>query len=233
MDILKKYSPFEKTYFSGGILLLIILMIIVQANFFSMISASLAIIASALNSKMIRNCFWFYILSGLSYIVIAYQNKLYGEVLIYIIYQIPMYIRGLIFWGKSEKNKEATVLFSLKRKHYLVIALLGIIATVGYGYVLTIFGTNLAYLNSLATFCLITATFLAAKKYKQQWLFWMIYTLVLIAVWGFVAFSDIKLLPSFVVGFIYIGINIMGMRNWNNMYKNMRRDETEAAEMHG
>jgi nicotinamide mononucleotide transporter len=230
MNIIKKFSTFEKTYFLGGILLLSFITIAFHGSYIALFSAISSIIAAALNGKMIRQCFWFYILGGLSYIIIAYQSRLYGEVILYIFYQIPICIRGLVFWKKSAEKRVVVEVFSLAKKQYVIIAVLAVGITIGYGYVLSLLGTNLPYLNSLATFCLVTASYLAAKKYKEQWFFWMSYTLVLIVIWFFVVQNDITMFPFFSLGFIFIGINLIGMRSWNRMYKYLMEEDMKAVE---
>lgn len=196
---------------------LILSTIILNGSRLSLLIACCSITGAVFNAKLFRVCFVFYLISTVLYAFVAYQNRFYGEFFLDVFYLFPVYIYGLFFWRRNAPQRGKTGIANLKTKQLILIVFIGIILILFYGYILLILGSLLPYVNSFATFVCATAAYLAAKKIRQQWLFWILYSITVMYIWMTTLSGSTAQVPLFIVNMIFIIINIIGYRNWSKM----------------
>lgn len=135
------------------------------------------------------------------YAYTAYKASLYGEVMLNMIYYVPMNFVGLFAWKKhmgEENNEVVKERLSLKQSAivYPVIA----IAVVGYGFVLQKMGGATPYIDSLSTVLSIFAQILCVKRLADQWALWICVNVVSVAMW--------------VIQFVQTGENLVMIFMW-------------------
>ena len=78
-----------------------------------------------------------------------------------------------------------------------------------------IFNSALPFLNALSTSFALVACYLASKASLSQWVFWILYSACLVAIWTINYFSqDGTGLLYLVLNAVYIIINLYGLITW-------------------
>lgn len=128
-------------------------------------------------------CFFFGILYSLLYSYIAYENKLYGDVMLNILY-LPINLAGIILWTKNQNQEKTKIaITSLSLKGAVFYTLLLIILTCAYGAYLQSLGASFAYLNAFSVVAQILAFYLQVKRYVQNYLLVTLANISMIIIW--------------------------------------------------
>ncbi|MBF7066829.1 nicotinamide mononucleotide transporter [Campylobacter volucris] len=161
--------------------------------------------------KMI--CFVFGILYSTTYAYIAYELKLYGDVMLNLFY-LPINIYGIYNW-KNNQNKEKTkiIITKLKNNQRLIYALIAIISTIIYAYILKNMNASFIYLNSFAVMGQLIAFYMQVKRYMESYFLVTLANISSLIIW-FLIFEQSKesiaqllnTLVFFIIGIYYFFI---------------------------
>lgn len=124
------------------------------------------------------------LLNAIGYIIIAWFNKYYGEVMLNAIYYLPSQFIGYYLWNKhmnKENDKvEGNKLNITKSILLVIICTIGIVL---YKEVLDLLGGNKTLLDSASTTISIFANLLMMLRYREQWLLWIIIDAITVIMW--------------------------------------------------
>lgn len=211
--ILYAFKPFEWLYVFISLTTFLVFGIISyksSIDILIIISVLMGFLASCLNIKTKRIAFVFYFIYAFIYGIVSLILNNYGEGVLNIVYALPLYLYT-IYKLYFKKNKETiTKINHLKVRMYILCVFIIIIVTIGYGFILKALKSNYPFLNALATSTCIIASFLASKRYLDQWVFYMLYALSLIVLW---LLNYLNYQSS---GILYLILNIFYM--FNNIY---------------
>lgn len=229
--ILKAFTIYEWLFVIACYLTIIILAIINKSNAFEIISTLLGITAATLNVKKAKSCFFFYALFALSYGTISFINTQYGEGILNIFYNLPLYcftIWNLFFNKKKQETNDKIAV--LDKKGWIITIVIIPIVTVAYGFILKSISSALPFFNAMATSFSVIASFLASRRIKQQWFFWSGYSIVSVYIWlnNFIETKNVGLL-YLILNCIYIVINVVGWYNWHKLYKKQKEVTNENS----
>ncbi len=228
MNTLKNYfdnwTMFEKVWLFVSVTALTIASIMWDSPWYGYVASISGMICVVLAAKGRISNYWFGIVNCTFYAYVAYGWQLYGEVMLNLIYFLPMQFVGLYFWSRKE-NKDTKIEGGVKVKflsnlHRMRVLMGSIIAIILYAAFLGYIKGNIPYIDSTSTILSVVAMVLMAKMYMEQWILWIIVDVVSIAMWVIVVFkdgsNDIGLLimwTAFLVNALY------GFYNWIKMYK--------------
>lgn len=212
---------FEWLIYILSILLIFVLACIYKSGIFELISTLLGLVAVSLNSKKKTQCFFFYVFYVLIYGIVSIINKQYGEGILNLCYNLPLYLITLYHLYIKRSEKKVDNIVNLSRNQWLYIVFFIPLVTLVYGYVLLLIKSNNPFFNALATAFSLVAAFLASKFVKQQWLFWICYSLVLTYIWLVNFLESQTGVLYLVLNIIYIILNINGYITWNKLEKEM------------
>ena len=209
-----KHLNFNTLLFGSIITLCIILTFIFDLGFLPLISSVAGILYVALLSE--RNILNFIIgfISSSTYIIIAYLSKLYGEVIFYLVIDLPMIFISYFAWKRHLENKYQVKSRSLSLKSTIIIFIISIIAIFLYSMVLDYIGGVNVIVDATSTIVSFIATILMALRYREQWYMWVIVYIVSIIMWA-TTFNLLMLIMSiscFISCFI-------GLINWKKEEK--------------
>lgn len=211
------YNTFEKLFMLFGILLQIVVFAIVPDTPLNII-AGLAGVVSVVMCAKGRTMFYFVgFIQTVTYLVLSWQNKFYGEVLENLFYFVTM-IWGIFVWKKNEvTNEDGTEdvlakVFTLKQWIFSIVGT--VIATIAMGYWLNSIGSAQAYTDAATNVMAIFAQLLMVRRYREQWAWWLVIDLFCIKLW-WVAGNW-----SMVAMYIFWTANtIYGWVNWSKLNK--------------
>lgn len=137
-----------------------------------------------LTGKGKLSSFWFGSINTVLYAIIAWEAKYWGEVMLNLIYYVPMNFVGLYMWSKNmNKETEEVVKKRLPLKKSIMSYGLVIVGTLGYGLFLKVMNGTLPFVDSMSTVFSVFAQFLCVKRYMEQWVLWVIVDVVTVIMW--------------------------------------------------
>lgn len=151
----------------------------------------------------------------IGYVIIAYINKYYGEVILNALYYLPSQFIGYYLWNKNINKKSNTVIskkMSLKQTIlFLITCTIGIfILKMSLDYL----GGNNTLLDSASTFISLFANVLMLARYREQWLLWIIIDIITVIMW--LSVSDYIMVTMWIV---YLFNAFYGYYNWSKLYE--------------
>ena len=155
------------------------------------------------------------LLNVIGYVIIAFINKYYGEVMLNALYYLPSQFIGYYLWNKNSnldngdvKAKKLTIVQS--------IILVGLITVgvFGYRFILDYLGGTQTLLDSASTVTSVVANALMMMRYREQWLLWIIIDAITVAMWFLVGdFIMVTMWAVYLINAFY------GYYNWTKIAK--------------
>ena len=140
---------------------------------------------------------------------IFFFQKLYSDFGLHIIY-IFLNIYGWVIWSNKADNEEVTPTLVMNWNQIGVAAVISIIGTMVLGYLMdTKTDADVPYFDAFTTCGSLVAQFLLAKKYLQNWSFWIVVDLVAIPLY---IYKELYVVAFLFV--VYLVICVYGYFSW-------------------
>ena len=140
----------------------------------------------------------------------AFQARLFGEVIFYLLIDLPMIFISFFMWKKHIGKDLKVESRKLSLKQILIILTISIFTVWGYAWFLKLIGGVNVVVDSISTVVSFIATMLMALRYREQWLLWVIVYLVSIIMWA----TTFDLLMLIMSGSCFISC-FVGYVNWS------------------
>lgn len=164
-------------------------------------------------------CFFFGILYSILYAYIAYENKLYGDMMLNILY-LPINIAGILWWNKNQNQEKTKIkISSLSFAGMGFYALLVIVATFVYGYYLQSLDASFAYLNSFSVVAQVIAFYLQIKRYVQNYLLVTLANIVSIVIWWLIYDTSKEQIAQLLTMVIFFAVGVYYYFEWRKESK--------------
>jgi len=123
--------------------------------------------------------------NSFSYSVVAYGNGLYGEVLLNLLFFVPMGCVGYFVWRRNSAEGRTVAMRQLDWPRRASIAAICIVGTAALGALLRLTPSqNTPFIDASTNILSIAATFLTVGRYKEQWLLYIVLNVVTIGMWA-------------------------------------------------
>lgn len=157
------------------------------------------------------------VIMAILYSIMSYNNQYYGEVIIYLLVILPLYISGIYTWLKNKDKKSSKVKQNkIKKKEWTTLAVINVVAFVGLYLLLKHFNTSNLLVSTLSMNINLTATYLLVRRCKYTFLFYLVNSVILLVLWGLpVLEGNILLLPMVFDGILLFINNIYGLYSWS------------------
>ena len=212
--------------YENYILILVILFIIANAflrqdSYIALISAICGITYTFIAGKGYPICYLFGLTGSSFYCLLALQNALWGNLLLYGLYYIPMQIIGYFKWKKNLKTNSLEIIKTrLSRKEFVsILSILAILTTVTY-FILLASNDKHPLLDSITTIFSIGGMYLTVRRAIEQWLLWMIVNFLSLIMWVNVVINGTKAYSTAIMWLVYLFLAIYFYRQWDNDIKN-------------
>ena len=167
------------------------------------------IIAVGLQAKEKILAWPFAIVSVMILAYIFFFQKLYSDFGLHIIY-IVLNIYGWVVWSNKNQDLEVTPTLVMSWNQIGIATLITLISTVLLGYILdNNTDASVPYFDAFTTCGSLVAQFLLAKKYLQNWSFWIVVDLVAIPLY---IYKELYIVAFLFV--VYLGICVYGYWEW-------------------
>lgn len=175
IKIQNKKNIFEITMLYLILSFVIINAIIVKDNIIAVISALCGILYTLLAGKGRVLCYFFGLMGSACYSFLSFKQALFGNLVLYMCYYIPMQILGIFSWKKHlKKNGEEIIKTKLNTKKRLRIAVISAIGSIITILILKYFNDSNPTIDGITTFMSIIGMYLTVKRALEQWIVWMI-----------------------------------------------------------
>ncbi len=172
-------------------ILLMITSIMWKDTLFGVITTITGIISVIQSSRGSIWTFYWGALNVLFYAMIAYMSNYAGDFVLMAFFNTPMQIVGLYFWANNYKQEQHIVEKKIfKSIDYLYTAIALAIGTVIITYLMPMINNflfmdsnPLPFVDAFTTTASIIAQVLLTKRYREQWLLWILINVGSIIMW--------------------------------------------------
>ena len=185
-----------------------------QANWFEIVAALLAIAYLVLAMMQDVRCWVAWIISSLMYFFVMYSANLYMEALLQIFY-IFIGLYGLYQWRFKADKKDALKITTWSVKNHLIVIGALFFLTSLSGYVLKIYTPAASpFIDAFTTWGAIAASYLVAKKILENWFYWFVIDFVSVFL-----FISRELYPTALLFVVYLVLVVFGYSAWRKSWQ--------------
>ena len=211
------YTVFEKLFLISMLALQIVVFILAPDTVVGIISGLSGVISVVLCAKGKISFYYVGFVQTVSYLYLAWTNKLYGEVIENIFYLVTM-VWGIFLWKKNmQKNSDGTQDVKAKKftaPQWILSIILTLAATFFVGLWLKSIGSNEAYLDAATNVMSIIAQLLMIWRFREQWIWWIVIDVICVVMWARIGnWSMVAMYISWIINAAY------GWYNWSKLNK--------------
>ena len=170
-----------------------------------------------LTAKGKMSSFYWGLINIFAYSYVAYNSAYYGDVMLNILYFLPMTFFGIYFWNKNSrerKESKTVIVRSLSWKNKVLTFVGSLILVYILGLFLKMIQGTLPFVDSTTTIFSIIATILLTKRYSDQWFYWIMVDIWSIVMWAYIFMRDGNQISMLVMWSAFLVNAIYGYYNW-------------------
>lgn len=158
------------------------------------------------------------------YSIVSYNNKLYGEVIIYLFILLPLYIYSAIVWyGNLRKENKTVIAYDVSGLEWAILSASEVLLFTIVYILLNKLHTNQLLLSTFSFVSLIYTVYLSARRSKYSFLWYLMNDIVILMIWSYViisskSFDYFPLVISISISCLY---DIYGIIWWDMNNKNI------------
>lgn len=162
------------------------------------------------------------LLTSLFYIVVFFQAKFYADMALQV-YYVGVSIYGWYYWMKGGNRQEKHLpVTRTPRNLWLLLTGITLLLFLFIAFVLRNFTDSpVPYGDAFTTALSITATWMLARKYLENWMIWVVADLV-----SAILYLHKDLWPTVVLFVVYTVMAVVGYRQWRQEMRNRDDDKT-------
>ena len=160
------------------------------------------------------------------YSIISYSFAYYGEMITYLGMTMPMSVLSLVSWLRHPHKESRTEVEvgEVRGREYLLLGVLTVGITVGFYFILKVFGTANLIPSTLSVATSFTAVYLCYRRSPYYALCYAANDLVLIVLWVLATVEDLSYLSVVICFAAFFVSDIYAFINW----RAMKKRQTEA-----
>lgn len=167
----------------------------------------------------------------LLFIIVFYQAKLYADMILHVIY-VGLQIFGWLAWQKSrrtnsngESGADAIAVQSLSRLGIAMSVVTTVVLTAVFSILLKQFtDASLPIADSFVAAASLVAQFLLAKRYLENWGYWIVVDTV-----GIALFAYKELYPTAILYALFWFMAVVGLIRWYQALHGQLRPKTQLS----
>jgi len=205
----KSWNKYEKFGLFFIILFILIQGFYNQDSIYAVISAICGITYTFIAGKGLPICYLYGVTGSSFYSLLAFQNALWGNLLLYACYYIPMQILGYFRWNKNLKNGGNDIIkIKLPKKELFTLLVILFFLSILVYFILSYYKDAHPLLDSITTVFSIGGMYLTVRRAIEQWIFWMGVNALSLAMWLDVALDGAKVYSTIIMWGVYLFLAI-------------------------
>lgn len=169
-----KSKKFELAIFILIYVFLILFALVRHDSIIALISAICGITYTILAGKGIPYCYPIGATGSVLYVYLAFLNQLWGNLLLYLCYYMPMQVIGFFQWNKNLKtDKYEIVKTVLPLKERVLLFLITTLISVIVIFILAYLDDKKPIIDGITAVFSILGMYLTVKRAVEQWIVWI------------------------------------------------------------
>lgn len=194
---------------------------IVKDSIIAVISAVCGILYSTIAGKGKISCYFFGLAGTACYSYLSFDNGLWGNLVLYMCYYLPMQILGIFEWKKNLKNSTKEIVKrQMTIKETVILSILAAICCVAGIVILKFFNGSSPFFDGITTVLSVFGMLLTVKRYIEQWIIWMIVNGLSTIMWLNLVIHGAKTYSTFIMWCVYFILAVYFYINWRKVLKN-------------
>ena len=190
---------------------------IMQDSYVALTSAFCGITYTLLAGKGNPLCYIIGLTGSVFYIYLAYSNQLWGNLLLYGFYFVPMQIIGFFKWNKNlKKDKYEIEKTRLKLRENIILFSMTLFISVVSVCILAYYGDSNPVIDGFTTVFSILGMYLTVRRAIEQWYVWAGVNLLSLFMWLIIALQGEKVYSTVLMWLIYFMLAIYFYKKWKN-----------------
>ena len=171
-----------------------------------------------------RWCWLFGGVGAIAFFVVLSQVRLFSDASLQVFY-LAMAIYGWVNWNAHRARRHVSIL-RMNYKQHLWVIVIGCIAGALLGLFWVRFDAAFPWIDGFTTTFSILATILVARRFLENWLYWI--AIDVVSIWVYLE-KDLNLIALLFV--LYCGIAMVGYYSWKRvLIKNPDQEYSKAGE---
>ena len=205
-----KNKYFDYIFMLLGIIIQVVCFIFTGDAVLSFICGLSGVINVVLCSQKKLSFYFFAYIQMFTYIIIIFQQHLYGELVENIFYVITTTI-ALFLWIKNYNKEEKEVIVrKLSKQAWILCCSIFIISTILLYIILLKTNDPRPFLDAISTVPAFIAQILLMLRYREQWIMWFIVDVATLILW--ISIGNIFMIMQYIFWIINC---IYGYINWS------------------
>lgn len=212
----KGWRLWEILWFAFNCIIILGLSLYWKDSLIGTLSALTGIAYVVCNGKGKLMAYVFGVANAVLYSIVSFKAHFYGEVMLNVLYYLPMQFYGFYIWSKNMDAETYEVKkhkLPNKGRVQLVVAIA--VITVAYGFLLKHMGGTLPFVDSLSTVVSVFAMVMAIKMYMEQWTLWFIVNAVSTAMWAVEFYRGSESIATLAMWGLYLTNSIVMHIKWS------------------
>ena len=217
----KNWTLFERIILSLSLVAIFVIGIIFKSDLFTLFTALTAVTTTILLAKGKKEAYIFYLICSILYIYVSFNNRYYGEVLLYLFLILPMCISSLITWIRHPNKDTNTVEVNyVSKKEKSIVYLSTVPISLGLYFLLKAFNTSELIASTFTFVCSLLANYFQIRRSKVSFYFLFIEDASLLVLWLIpIVKGDLSLLPLTINSTFNLIFDSYGVYNWKKLEK--------------
>ena len=159
------------------------------------------------------------------YVFISYTQEYYGEVIIYLVVMLPMYIYGAIHWLANRDKQDDVVIVrsNLSKLEWCLFAVGFAVVSVGVYFLLKALNTSRLIISTLSFLTMLPAVYLLIRRCKWNQVAFLVNDFIVPILWIFlVVQGDWSFLPMCIYHIFQITYDVYGLIEWIKLEKKQK-----------
>lgn len=186
----------------------------------AVMSAICGIMYTIIAGKGKISCYFFGLAGSWCYVWLSLSNALWGNMLLYLCYYIPMQILGIFRWKKHLHNDTNEIIrIRLNTKQRIILLLIGLVGSIFTSGILYLCHDKSPVADGITTFLSILGMYLTVRRAIEQWIVWFIVNGISVLMWLNLFMHGAKTLATVIMWGVYFVLAIYFYFDWRKNFK--------------
>lgn len=186
----------------------------------AVMSAICGIMYTIIAGKGKISCYFFGLAGSWCYVWLSLSNALWGNMLLYLCYYIPMQILGIFRWKKHLHNDTNEIIrIRLNTKQRIILLLIGLVGSIFTSGILYFCHDKSPVADGITTFLSILGMYLTVRRAIEQWIVWFIVNGISVLMWLNLFMHGAKTLATVIMWGVYFVLAIYFYFDWRKSFK--------------
>jgi len=188
-----------------------------ETDTYATIAAIAGVICVVLSAKGHILCYLFGLIEISLYVIISWETRFYGEVMLNGLYFLPMQFIGFYHWSKNIGSESLVKARNLTNMQKLLLLISSLSLIFLYGFILELLEGNIPYLDATTTVLSVLAMLLMVRAFVEQWWLWIVIDIFTVIKW-LIALNEQEPNAAIMVAMwsIFLINSFYGYFNWKN-----------------